>query len=250
MNKLHILGAAFFATLLLSACKKEKEEDPVTEGVVRVQMKAMWGDQPFSIGSTYADPFNRDLLVETFRAYIHDLHLVREDNSTVQLSEIALVDFDEGLTIERTVAAGRYKAIGFGTGVPESLNTGQDPAQYPNEHPLSVQSSAGMFWTWNSGYIFVKYEGKVTLEGSENELTDPFGFHIGTDNFYRSFALAKTFDIDEARTDLTIVFDVQKFLTGSDDTIDLSQDFITHTMSNMPLATRFTDLFVDAVTLQ
>lgn len=248
MNNPVIIIVSVFIALSISACKKDK--DLVEDGVVRVSLQAKWGNENFSAGNIYADPFNRPLLVESFKAFIHNIHVVDEDGQHHQLHDIALVDFNNGLTVEKTLPAGRYTAIGMSAGVPEARNTGQDPAQYPNAHPLSVQQSQGMFWTWNSGYIFIKYEGKVTLEESPQPLTDPFGFHIGTDGFYLPFTFNRSFEVGAQRTDLTIVFDVKKFLQGPDDTIDLSQDFMTHTMSNMSLANRFMSLFGQAVRLQ
>ena len=45
-----------------------------------------------------------------------------------------------------------------------------------------------MFWTWSSGYIFVKYEGKFALE-TGTQLLEPVSYHCGTDASYRTVTL-------------------------------------------------------------
>lgn len=252
-NFTYLFFAAFIVALTaLTSCKKDEEEqDPeITEGTVRVNMKAVWGDQPFSLGTVYNDPFDRPILTESFRAYMSNLFVIREDGSEVLLSEIALINFNDGATFTATIPAGRYTGLRFDIGVPEDRNTDQDPAQYASEHPLSVQSSQGMFWTWNSGYIFVKFEGKVGLDGDPVDMTDPYGFHIGLDQFYREFEFSKSFEVGANAAEIDVIFDAGTFLTGADDTIDLAEDFMTHTMSNMPLATRFIDLFSNSISLE
>lgn len=236
--------------LVFTACKDKKEPDEITEGTVKVSAKAHWQDQPLVIGSTYNDHMDRPLRVEFFKAYISDVYLIAENDSEILLTDIDLIDFSEPWSIEHVVPAGRYKAIRFGIGVPESRNADQDPAQYPNAHPLSVQSSQGMFWTWSSGYIFVSFEGKTSIEGDEENMLDPFGFHVGTDVFYRDFELSKTIEVGENRSEINLVFDADKFLHGADDSIDLEHDYITHTMSDMQLAMRFITLFSDAVRVE
>ncbi len=252
-NRSYLFFATFIVALTtLSACNKDKEEqDPeITEGRINLNMKAVWGDQPFSLGTVYTDPFDRPILTESLRAYVSNIFVIREDGSEVLLTDVALINFNDGATFTSTIPAGRYTGIRFGVGVPEHLNTDQDPAQYPSAHPLSVQSSQGMFWTWNSGYIFVKFEGKVGLDGNPVDMTDPYGFHIGLDQFYREFNFSKSFDIGESATELNVVFNAATFLTGQDDTIDLEQDYITHTMSNVPLAGRFMELFSNSISIE
>lgn len=245
-------AASIVALTALSACEKDKEEqDPaITEGRINLNMKAVWGDEPFSVGTVYSDPFDRPILTESLRAYVSNISVIREDGSEVLLADIALINFNDGATFSAPIPAGRYTGIRFDIGVPTDRNTDQDPAQYPSAHPLSVQSSQGMFWTWNSGYIFVKFEGKVGLDGNPVDMTDPYGFHVGLDQFYRELSFSKSFEIGANATDIDVIFDAGTFLTGPDDTIDLEEDFITHTMSNVPLANRFMNLFSNSIRVE
>jgi hypothetical protein len=63
--------------------------------------------------------------------------------------------------------------VRFSVGVPYDENHRDAATQAA---PLGTES--GMFWSWNSGYIFHRIEGKVDSAGVEK----PFVFHIGADN--------------------------------------------------------------------
>lgn len=234
------------AMTIFIGCK----EAEVLEGTLTLNAKAMWEDQALIIGETYADPFDRPINVEQFRAYISNIYAIAEDGSEVRIKSIDQINFAESWEIDRTLPAGSYKGIRFGIGVPEAFNMDHDPAEYPNDHVLGFNGTEGMFWSWASGYIFVKFEGKTALDGDATNLLDPYAFHVGNDMFYTEITLNKAFEIGEARTSLDVVFHCEQFLQGSDDTIDLSQDYITHTMDNMPLADRFIVLFRNAVSIR
>lgn len=245
MKTTHITIFAL-AALLLAGCTKDEE---VTEGTLRLSTRSLFNGSSFAVGDTIQDPAGNPMIVEQFRMYISEAHAIKENNETVRLVDVDQINFAEGWTQSYTLPAGKYKGIQMSIGVPEDLNTDQDPAQYPTDHPLSISSAEGMFWTWNSGYIFVKYEGKVALDGDENNILDPYAFHVGADNFYRTITLNRSFEIGEPRADLRVNFNAEQFLTGADDTIDLAEDNLTHTMDNMPLANRFITLFSDGITL-
>lgn len=234
------------AAILLTSC--DKDED-VTEGTLRLSTRALFNGNTFNIGDTIQDPAGNPMFVEQFRMFVSEIRAVKENGETVRLVDVDQINFAEGWTQSYTLPAGRYKGISLSLGVPADLNTDQDPAQYPTDHPLSISSAEGMFWTWNSGYIFVKYEGKVALDGDENSILDPYAFHVGGDSFYRSLTLNRSFEIGEPRTDLRLNFNTEQFLTGPGDTIDLAEDNLTHTMDNMPLANRFMTLFADGISL-
>jgi hypothetical protein len=146
-----------------------------------------------------------------------------------------------------------FSSLSFGVGVPGRLNKNVDPSQYANSNPLSVQGSNGMFWYWNTGYIFVKVEGRYELTGTPNApLMDSYAFHLGDDPLYRvlhfntgNVSLAegdsRTFNIEVA---------IDSVFNRPLDPIDLSIDNLTHTTSNFPLAERVTNNFVSAFHLQ
>lgn len=241
-----IFSSAFYALAICALAFTGCEDPEALTGTVQLNAKAMWDDQDLMIGETYQDPFDRPILVEQFKMYISSITLLREDGAEFMMEDVDLINFNANWSASTTVPAGSYTGIKFGIGVPAEWNTGEDPAQYESSNPLSVQSSQGMFWTWNSGYIFLKFEGKTALDGDASNMTDSYAFHIGTDNYYRTVTLDKIFTIGEDDAVVDVAVNCAEFLEGNGDTIDLEQDFITHTGDNMPLAARFMDLFVAA----
>ena len=170
----------------------------------------------------------------------------------VEIQDVALLDFGvHGQKITAAAEIGIYDGLRFGMGLPPEINTDIDPASYANDHPLSVPGSAGMFWTWASGYVFVKYEGKFA-ETTGSQLLEPLSYHCGTDESYRSV----TFDFEEAIAvesqevqAFSLSFNAAAALTGPDDSVDIVQDPVTHNAQGTILGARLMDLMDDAWTL-
>ncbi|MCH2200008.1 MAG: hypothetical protein MK081_14610 [Flavobacteriales bacterium] len=243
----HVMMLALAAAMItFIGCE---DPEPI-EGTLRLGAKAMYDGNSMIIGDIYTDNNDRPINIEQFRTYISSMKAVKDDGTIVHIKAIDQINFAESWFFDATLPAGDYYAITFGIGVPESINADQDPAQYPNDHVLGFTGNNGMFWSWNSGYIFTKFEGKTALDGDENSMTDPYAFHVGTDNFYEEFTFNVDFEIDEARTDVDIIFNCEQFLEGTDDSIDLATDNITHTADNIPLAERFMALFRDGINVE
>lgn len=235
-------------SLSFQSCKKD--EGP---GTIEINFIAKYNNSAFNIGEIYRDHLDHRIRVDILRSYLSNLSALKTDGSKVFLKDIALLDFEFSNSFSFELESGDYKGLEFGIGVPADKNKDQDPNQYPNDHPLSVQGSQTMFWYWNAGYIFTKYEGKVDLQGEENnELLDPFAFHCGEDFLYRThFEGQDLYSISEDNTTkINVVFHVEKFLEGTDDQINLEEDFITHTSGNIELAERFTNLFNEAIEVE
>ncbi len=235
------------ATLLLASCGKDEK---AVEAELTINPKAFWGTERLEIGSTYSDPFDRPLLVQDFRCYLTGIYAINENDEALFISSVEHLDFSENPSIKKTLPTGRYKGLRFGIGVDAGRNTGQDPSQYPNAHPLSVVTSQGMFWTWNSGYIFVQFQGKTAFDGDANNMLDSYAFHIGTDNFYREMELLKAFEITENGGSIDLAFLADRFLESDELMIDLSISSVTHTMDNVVLANRFMELFEQAIVIR
>ncbi len=241
----------------LSACRDKDADDAIVEPVPTkaiVRFTPQWQGTPFAMQGVYYDNFGNRLRIDKFMHYVSSLRLIKEDNSEVILKDFYLLDFFNNNVIELEVPAGKYKKLKFDVGIPEAYNKDQDPAQYPSSSPLSVAGSQGMFWTWNTGYIFIKFEGKADTTGIEGEeLLSPFAIHIGDDPLFRRYT-SPIFDTDivagETKTFNVILHVDQLLATGGTSDIDLATDAITHTSNNLVLATTFVDNYINAVTVE
>src|SRR5690606_27283460 len=128
------------------------------------------------------------------QSYISSLALKKADGTEVLLKDYYLANFTDDIVFDFTVPKGDYVGLGFLLGVPENVNTDTDPAQYPHTHPLSVAGSQGMFWSWMTGYIFTKFEGRADTTGTIGEpVLYPFSYHTGNDDYSRYVAF-ESFD--------------------------------------------------------
>ena len=255
MNKFQLLIGMVLLSITLtqcSACKEPQEPEGSKEATYIVHWITRFGENDLVQGQTYRDAFNRRLLLEDLRGYVSDVKLIDENDSAIVLKDFSLLNWFSDPTISFAARPAKIKALQFSLGIPSSYNTAIDPTTYPNSHPLSVAGAAGMFWTWNTGYIFYQLNGKCDLSGSENQpMIDPIAYHCGDDTLYRTI----TFDIVDFTVkageayQINIDFDAQRCFWNESDTMDLDTDYLTHTSGNLPLALRAMDLYQSAFSI-
>ena len=135
--------------------------------------------------------------------------------------------------------AGDYDSIAFGIGVDAARN-------HTGAQDGDLDVSKGMFWTWNTGYIFFKHEGQY--KNSANQ-TKSLIFHLGTDAAYTAVKMPITLSINGDKT-MEVKYDVNGAYT-SPVNIDFNTDnnhqssssadgpWIANMKSNLPDAFSF-----------
>lgn len=147
---------------------------------VALKFQAMVGNEPFVCGRSYAGigTSNSTLTPSDFAFYVHDIKLITSDGAevpvtldqdgTYQNGSLALLDFEDGTaacsngnaqmhtSVVGTAPAAKYTGVQFTVGVPFDRNH-LDLATQPS--PLSLTR---MFWAWNTGHKFVRFEAKST----------------------------------------------------------------------------------------
>jgi uncharacterized repeat protein (TIGR04052 family) len=143
---------------------------------VELKFAAEINGKPFACGQSYPDvgTTKSTLTPSDFRLYISEVALVRADGQAVpvalvqdgvwQLETTALLDFENAsaacrngtptmnAAVRGTVPAGDYRGVRFTLGVPFARNHG-DPTVAPS--PLN---NTAMFWNWQGGYKFLKFD--------------------------------------------------------------------------------------------
>jgi len=122
---------------------------------------------------TYRNRSGQDYIVTNFKYYISNIRLTDANGKVFENKDgYYLIREDEPGSKDIELAdipAGNYTSISFMIGVDSLHNcTG---AQSGALDPIN-----GMFWTWNSGYIFFKLEGKSPVS---KQLGHIFEYHIG-----------------------------------------------------------------------
>ncbi len=120
----------------------------------------------------YRNSLNQGFDVSKLRYYVSNISLVNSTGKDFSLDEYFLVDEDKknsGKILLPDVEQGEYTALSFILGVDSIHNCS------------GIQSGAldpvnGMFWAWNTGYIFLKLEGHSPDSKSHGNF---FEYHIG-----------------------------------------------------------------------
>ncbi len=215
------------------------EYDPLVENFV-LQVSPTIGGEPLEVDALHQTADGNTIRVETFRVYISNIRLVREDNSELEVRDLALLDFelDGGNSIGMDVTPGDYKAIRFFVGLTEEQNA-SDPASFVPEHPLS--NAQNMHWDWNQKYVFAKFDGRSDTTGAASNFDHNFAFHCGLDEYYNEVTdLEFPIEVPVSGTNtLNLTLEVNELFSLAANPIDLKVDNSTHTANNLPLAERF-----------
>jgi uncharacterized repeat protein (TIGR04052 family) len=196
---------ALVGTSLLIACSTVPSQQAATQPV-ELRFLAEVNGQAFECGQSYKNigTTRSTMTPNDFRMFVSQVQLMTAEGKTVpvqlvqdntwQLEGIALLDFENGqgpcrngtppmnTVVRGTAPAGQYTGVKFTVGVPFERNHG-DPTVAPA--PLS---STAMFWTWQGGYKFLKFDtatsgrpiqsAKPTADGGGN--ASGFSVHLGS----------------------------------------------------------------------
>jgi len=135
--------------------------------------------------SMYKNANGDDFKVTTFKYYISNVILIAKDGGKVAIPDsYFLVNAADSATLNQQITnipEGKYTGVAFTIGVDSLRN-------FAGAQTGALDPAKGMFWSWNTGYIFVKFEGQSPRSTArKNRLT----FHIGgaqdPNNTIRSF---------------------------------------------------------------
>lgn len=187
------IGAfALFGLIALSSCKKEgctdenalnyneeaDKDDGTCEyaktGEVVLKFDHRWGGShsSWSMNQEYTHPATQEKLTfQTLNYYISNVKLKKSDGSWWSENEsYHLVKVDDNTVPEvkiKNVPNGGYTEIAYKVGVDSTRNVS-------GAQTGALDPSHGMFWNWNTGYIFIKAEGV-----SPDSQNGGFSYHLG-----------------------------------------------------------------------
>tara|TARA_B100000609_G_scaffold40616_1_gene31010 strand:- start:2197 stop:3060 length:864 start_codon:yes stop_codon:yes gene_type:complete len=184
-----VLLAGLFSVPFFAACSDGQGEE------ITINFKAMVGDKAFSCSESYADigTGKSPMKLVDFRFYVHKVRVINAAGEEVpvtlkedgkwQSDRLALLDFEDH---SGTCAEGKgnegtntsivgyvpkkdgIKGLKFIIGVPEDINH-LDAAQAT----APLDQSTSMFWSWNRGYRFLRFDA-ITTD------TNRYAFHFGS----------------------------------------------------------------------
>ncbi len=179
----YILGVAFASALVL-ACNNDTV-DPVDNSTNDVTMKFdnRVGAQKMALGgTTYKNGSGEEFTVTTFNYFISNITLRKKDGTKVDFpNQYFLVRQADPTTWEQKltdVPSADYDEISFTIGVDSTKSVSDISARTGVLDPTSYGSD-GMYWSWNSGYIFVKMEGTSPVIPLNSAGNRAFAMHVG-----------------------------------------------------------------------
>ena len=122
--------------------------------------------------STYFNSLSQPFTISKFNYYISQIFLVKKGQEKILIKGYHFVSEEEKSTKKiqvESIPDGEYTSIEFILGVDSIANC--SGAQSGDLDPIN-----GMFWTWNSGYIFLKLEGNSSVSSATGNTLE---YHIG-----------------------------------------------------------------------
>lgn len=212
---------------------------------VTLHAHSKMGTADFAYDTEVTNWEGRKMKFTTAQMYVSNFAL-HNDNGMQEIDDSYLLLKPETMMYELgEVPNDHYHELRFMVGV-DSVANHSDPAAWPTEHALSANNPNHAFWSWNSGYIFVKVEGLVDTTAAMNGPMDAtFTYHIGMDMLTKDIVLTSHVDVD---ADVTYNINVDYLQLFNN--INLRTDLSSHTMNNMPAAQALSGNIPSAISLQ
>jgi len=153
------------------ACSKEYSAANDTASL-KISFRLMNDGQPLNTTDEYVNRSGERYTVRSFKYYVSQVRLLAADNSaTAEKESYHLMDLEVAESREFTAefSRGTYRFIEFVIGVDSARNVS-------GAQTGALDPALGMFWTWNTGYIFAKLEGQSPVSGAPGKALT---YHIG-----------------------------------------------------------------------
>lgn len=150
------------------------EQPAIAQGrSVRLSITTVVHGKPCTVGTgQYVNRLGQPFTLTAVKYYLGHITLERTDRTRHILADHVLVDAEDstsGTVSLLDVPMGTYSGLTFMVGVDSIHNTGG-----PLEGALDPLN--GMYWTWATGFIFVKVEGSSP---SSNQPKNMIEYHLG-----------------------------------------------------------------------
>ncbi len=176
-----------------SSCKDDHtgpEIDPNRMGSIELKFDNIAGNSDFSFNAPYTNANGETFKVDKLLYYISNITLKTEDGRehvVPQEQSYFLVNeadhHSQHISLDG-IPEGNYSEVTFTVGV-DSLRNTMDPDKRTGVLDVGKMEEK-MYWSWNSGYIFVKMEGSSEAAPVGPDGNQRFRYHIGGFGGYNS----------------------------------------------------------------
>lgn len=185
---------SIIATIMLSygltSCSKTEDTLSGT-GSISVEFDNQANGSTLVLGDNYTDEKGEVMKFSMFNYFVSNFSLVKADGTIFTLPKDScyfLIKESGGANTEivmNNIPAGDYTELRFIVGVDSAKSAAPISERMNDLDPAG--NAAGMYWMWNSGYIFVKAEGtspQAPLDTATS--SNKFRYHIGLFGGYSS----------------------------------------------------------------
>ena len=186
-------------------CLPESQVDP-SAPITRLGVHFMAGTEPLLMGSERASANGATFKTTKARMYLSEValigangervaaELVDEDGNRLPYG-LTLIDLErpDSMNVHVQAPPGSYQGVAVSLGVPSTCSGSGAELNHTDasamEPPLDVDSD--MYWSWDPGYTFLKFEGEVRDDGD----WEKFFFHVGEEERFAALELPLPFII-------------------------------------------------------
>lgn len=245
--------------ITFASCTKDSttpDYSSTDKGSITIEFDNVAGSEDLVLNTgVYTNAVGETYSIAKFNYYISNIILIKEDGSeyTVPKDDSYFFIKEEDETTHEAelsdIPAGDYTGVKFTVGI-DSLK-----CTAPVEERTGVLDPAGegadMYWSWNSGYIFLKMEGT-----SSASMMGDFMYHIGGFGGYSSPTInnIKTISLTApagskatVRKDITpdmhLFVDAKKVLDGSTNVSIAANSMVMFSDYSVNIANNYANMF-------
>lgn len=257
-----ILISTAYAVMTLSACKKDNAKTDNSEMVsMSVEFDNIAGGQNLFLNTgNYANAAGEQFSISVLQYFISNIKLQKTDGTEYTVNQdssyFLIKESDPATRFARFKApTGDYNKLTFTLGV-DSLRSTMDISKRTGVLDPTGGHDDGMYWGWNSGYIFFKMEGISPVAPPDPSGQRKFRYHIGGFGGYSAPTLnnIKTVTIDltasgiaQARAGRTanihLLTDIMKVFNGATNLSIASEPAVMFSAASVKIANNCASMF-------
>jgi hypothetical protein len=169
----------------------------------------MYGDDKLQLDNYYLLKSGDSVEINTLKVYISRISLMYDEDVVWKEDDsFHLVDASQenSWRLPLYIDSGlKYNSIQFKLGIDSLTNMAGAMGN-------DLDPTKEMYWTWQSGYINIKLEGKSNLS---NARKNEFKYHLGGYSHPYNSSQSLAFDV-ETNEEIKVVFDLRSVLSGLD----------------------------------
>jgi hypothetical protein len=170
IRRIHFFSGLIILFLVLSVNVNAQQSG---KGMLSIAFNHYVNEALLKLDSTvYKNELGQTYTISNFKYYISNFNLTLKNGKTIDLPGYFLINEEEESSkkiLLNSIPAGEYSSISFIVGVDSLHNC--SGAQSDALDPVNA-----MFWAWNTGYIFLKLEGKSSFSTSPGKIIE---YHVG-----------------------------------------------------------------------